>query len=462
MRAAHRVRRPKAGPDQPLLLVTVVAFVAICVVAGGRAFATPASVIALSVFGSLLMGVITYTGAWKAIWRLPLLARVFLAGIVLWPALQLLPLPPGIWRALPGHALAATALDQVGMGSVWQPLTLTPAATIQTTLQGLWLASLCVGAFALSRSDLNRVIDAILVLVILHIAIGVVQFASKGSIGNFLGSSDGRYLIGFFGNKNHSALFLCFGLALALARMSPQRAFERTRLPITLLVMILAAFLAIATTSRAGILLMALTITALVAMFAPTSLLRRRSVILGSTAATIAFVLLAVSSRTTQTIFAHFGNAGSDMRFAFWSWSWPMIAEYAPLGGGFGIYPDGFATIEKLAWLKPTYVNHVHNEYIELLIEGGVISAILLVLFLALTLPRMWSALSLRKDSDGRYAAVASLIIVLCGLHSVVDYPLRRMGIAAVFFIALVLLLRVGARPDVVDEMKPDSPGTAG
>lgn len=423
------------------------AFLVICVVAGGRAFLTPLSIVPLGLSGSFLLGVIVYTGAWQALLRQPLAVKVILAAIILLPALQLVPLPPSIWRALPGRELIVDAFDQAGLGAIWQPFTLAPAATLQTALQTLWLVALFAAVLPLSRKATDRLLGAVIILVVLHTAIGVVQVASRGSIANFLSSSDGRYLIGFFANKNHSALFLCFGAILVLVRVSPARLLDQSRIAITLSLVLVLIVATVATTSRAGILLMAATLIGLAFAFAPPAIWRRRSVLAGLVAAIAVLAAGVLSLRTTQTVFAHYGNAGSDMRFLFWSWSRPLLARLMPLGGGFGIFPDAFANGEMLAWVKPTQVNHVHNEYLEILIEGGVASIVLL-LILALIIGRgAVRAWPLRNARAGREGVAATLIILLCAAHSLVDYPLRRMGIAAVFFIALALLLRVGAEP---------------
>lgn len=434
--------------QEPLLVGAILVFVFTSVMAGGRAFVSPLSIVTLGLAAAFLVGTVVYTGAWRTFHRVPMLARVALGAIVALPAVQLVPLPPSVWTALPGRELVVAAFAQAGAADAWQPLTLAPAATIQTLIQAIWLIVLFVAAVPLSRAATDRMLDGILLLVVLHITLGVVQVASKGSVGNFLSSSDGRYLIGFFANKNHSALFLCFGAILALVRFSPERVLHRSNAAITFFAVAILAVATIATTSRAGIVLMALTLIGLALAFVDTRSLYRPRVLIGAAALLGVGVAIAASLRTTQTVFAHFGNASEDMRFLFWSWSSPMIEQFFPVGGGFGIFPDAFAHIEKLAWVKPTYVNHVHNEYIEMIIEAGVFPLVILAALAVLVARYARRAIAVRWTRPGREGYGAAMIIGLCALHSVVDYPLRRMGVAAVFFIALALLLRIDARDD--------------
>src|SRR5690606_4034235 len=62
------------------------------------------------------------------------LAIGILAAIAALPLLQLIPLPPGLWTALPGRSEPALALELAGIAPGWTPLSLVPERTWRSFL----------------------------------------------------------------------------------------------------------------------------------------------------------------------------------------------------------------------------------------------------------------------------------------------------------------------------------------
>ena len=84
------------------------------------------------------------------------------------------------------------------------------------------------------------------------------------------------------------------------------------------------------------------------------------------------------------------------------------------------------------------YVNHAHNDYLELVLELGAAGAVLIVLFLgwwAVAATRVWT--STLSTPFGRAATIATAAILA---HSIVDYPLRTGALMAVFGAAIALM----------------------
>jgi O-antigen ligase len=87
------------------------------------------------------------------------------------------------------------------------------------------------------------------------------------------------------------------------------------------------------------------------------------------------------------------------------------------------------------------YINHAHNDWLELWLEGGLPAALLAVSFLALfawQCSRVWS--NARHQSDNTIARAATIGILVLLLHSAVDYPLRMPALASVFAVLLGLM----------------------
>jgi len=77
------------------------------------------------------------------LWREHRFALSLLAALVAVPLLQLIPLPPTIWTALPGRDQMALALELAGLPPGWSPLSLAPEQTWRAAL-ALTPASLSV------------------------------------------------------------------------------------------------------------------------------------------------------------------------------------------------------------------------------------------------------------------------------------------------------------------------------
>ena len=56
-----------------------------------------------------------------------------MAAILILPLLQLVPLPPSVWQALPGRELPAQIDASLGL-NIWRPLTLDIEGTVRAVL----------------------------------------------------------------------------------------------------------------------------------------------------------------------------------------------------------------------------------------------------------------------------------------------------------------------------------------
>lgn len=129
-------------------------------------------------------------------------------------------------------------------------------------------------------------------------------------------------------------------------------------------------------------------------------------------------------------------------RAHMWRGTLELIGRTFPAGTGLGSFPLIYPLIEDPAMVGRTFVNHAHNDYLELLLETGLPGLILLVAFLGwwvIAAVRVWRS---RLSSPFARAATIGSAAILA--HSVVDYPLRTAAVAAVFALCLALMV---ARP---------------
>jgi O-antigen ligase len=92
------------------------------------------------------------------------------------------------------------------------------------------------------------------------------------------------------------------------------------------------------------------------------------------------------------------------------------------------------------------FVNHAHNDYAEVFLEGGLFAVALFVAFLlwfAVAALRAWLPAGSRSLSalDRGLPKAAAIAILLLLLHSGVDYPLRTTALASLFAFLCALLI---------------------
>jgi O-antigen ligase len=129
-----------------------------------------------------------------------------------------------------------------------------------------------------------------------------------------------------------------------------------------------------------------------------------------------------------------------DMRVRALPVVWSMIGEYFPVGTGAGAFDPIFRIHEPFSLLKPTYFNHAHNDYLEVILDTGLPG--LLILLAALV---WWGWKSIRVwGSDAGAAAktgrLGSTVILLVLIASAVDYPARTPLIMALLVVAAAWL----------------------
>lgn len=439
---SHRPAR--GGPAAPYLLTaSVAAFLGACVLLGGPSTPSLISFAVIAFAGTWLLCLSLYHGAFRALGELPLSARLLVGLIVALPLLQLVPLPPSVWQAFPGRDLATSILGATVGAERWRPMTLSVTDTSQAALASLWLAGLLMAVLCLPTDRLRFLMLVLIGLGSVHLMVGLVQFLSRGAVLNLYDSQHSRFLIGLFPNKNHAALFIVITGLAAFMVLRPEALRRRSMIWVAAALAVLLAASLLATFSRAGLLLGVLAAGFVALLGWRADMRRPYRIVLGGALLLVAAGLVFASTDIAQESVARFADTTEDSRPILWERSWPLVAEYFPVGGGIGPFPTLFAPTEPLEWVGPTYLNHAHNDYMEFVIEAGAVAIFLIALAYFVVIRQAVAAWRVRHRTEGRLALFGVAVLVLCALHSFVDYPLRRMAIAGVAFFALGLALRV-------------------
>ena len=367
---------------------------------------------------------VRHTGAWSL---------VLLVCILALPLLQLVPLPASIWPMLPGRADVAAAFGAIDVPIPVEPISLTPGNTLNAVFCLLPPAALFL-ATATGREPFDRLVGfTILAVLAASLLLGLAQIVQgPASELRFFAETNRENAVGFFANRNHNAAF-AYAAALLCAPLVVSRT-PRRRAPLAgvlalLFLMFASVFL---TGSRAGLALA--TLAALVLLVATLNRKEGRQssrfLLPGLIAA---FVVVALATGALDVL-GRFSarDITADARWTIARTALEGLRTFFPVGSGFGAFETTYLAFERLETLQAGLVNHAHDDWLELVYEGGVPALGLLLAFLVWLGSRTVN--HLRSGGSGGplpLCALAAVVLVL--LHSTVDYPLRTVAVASVF-----------------------------
>jgi len=368
------------------------------------------------------------------------------AAVVLLLAVQLIPLPPSLWSAIPGRAFVAHGFTLLGLPMPWLPISLAPYDTMTTALTLLPPLALLVGMFRLRSWRGEWMLLAVLVGTAISILLGMLQVTSGDGSWYFYLRTNIGVAVGTFANGNHLATLLLAAVpllvAFALGRWRGADKPQQRSLTLTLTVASGAVLvIGIVVNGSAAILLIGPPVVVATAMLAMRLSPRRMAQGLLGIVALLGVATTAVVA-SGAALPAWGTQASVETRELFWSTSLRAAKDHALAGSGVGTFEKVYRQYEDPALVDRWYVNHAHNDYLELALEGGIAAMVLLVLFLLWWGGRakaLW--LSPTASLEQKAAIIASAAILL---HSAFDYPLRTAAISAVFAVCMALV--AGAR----------------
>jgi len=372
-----------------------------------------------------------------------------LCAILVWPLLQLIPIPPSLWISLPGRGEIASAYEAAGMTLPWLPISLYPLATWLGLLSLLPATAIFLAMLSLERRSRRVVIVIIFIIGFASVLLDMLQImGGDDSTLRFYDKSSRA--VGFFANPNHNAAFLYSAIPFASAWMIGLRRDHRQHRGIGLAFLALLVVMIIigvsVTQSRTGMaLLFAAGLSSLLLAWRHDQAQSgRRLLPFGMGAGLVALILA-----------FQFGFVGIAERFetqGFDDLRWPatLIASRAaianlPFGSGFGTFTPVYEQFAPRMLVAHYYVNHAHNDWLELWLTGGIPAIVLLVAFLVwlvAAIVRVWKRGEPEAPTlDLALAQAASIVIVLLLLHSALDYPLRIAALTVLFAIACAYLI---------------------
>ena len=399
----------------------------------------------VQVLALALLGCMAWTaGRAKLHWQGPAWAPWLPLLAVLPVALQLLPVPESLWAASPARAELGAQLLLAGASHA-RALSLNPGATEHALWSLLPACALFVSVLLLPSAWQRRLLGIIVVLALCNFVLGLAQLSDgQASVLRFYHPTNPESAVGFFANRNHLASLLVLSLPLVLVaagwavseRLAGRELSLAWPLAATIAIVLLILGIALAK-SRAGLLL---GMVALIGSLPIVLALRRQrgtrrvlAVVLGlAVVATVQFALFGILERTQS-------DPLDDGRWHIAEVTREAARAHAPLGSGFGTFRQAYQPFELRSAPGAAIVNHAHDDYLEIWLEGGwpavaaMLAAALAWLSLGIRLWRRGPAPGERGHSARLLARTAYLAASLPLLHSALDYPLRTTAMMSMF-----------------------------
>lgn len=368
----------------------------------------------------------------------------FLLALGLLMAVQFLPMPPGLWRMLPGREAVYQGFVTIGADAPWLTLSLNPWHSLASFAWWIPALALFISMRAPGAPTNRQVIIAIGAVAAISVVIGGLQTST--GIFYFYEITNYGQGTGFFANSNHQGSFLLCALALwgvwALGEMRAAPSIrEKFDMSTSLLVGVSLLLVAgVAVSGSLACLVLLVPVLAALALVAKPDF--RMPVAL--------VILLALVIVAGFGAFLIFGPADNDLlakgvlpgisRQEFLMNGLKILGDFAPIGSGTGSFRELYRWYEDPAQVHTVYVNHAHDDLLELLIENGVFGLLALLVFLGWYVPRSWKLWGGARRSVVQLGA--SLVIGLELVHSLADYPLRTAAMSSIVAIACVLMVR--------------------
>ena len=382
---------------------------------------------------------------------------LFCLLLVAVPLLQLIPLPPWLWTHLPNHGLGAATYETLGASTPWRPLSLAPRETWTALASLITPITMVLLVSRMNYADRRCMVIAVVILAAISGFFGLVQIAGgPQSAFRFYAITNRTDAVGFFANRNHYADLMCAGILLLAPFAIPSTdaktgaTLHSERMSAVYAAVGVACILFIGalagSKSRAGLVLGVFAFIG-----AAYIVLRHQRAgsgspvvkygVLGATGVMLIMAPLAFS-RTADRFAA---DPLQDGRVVYTLKTLKLALTSLPFGGGMGSFQSLYSMNELPdQMIVNTYLNRAHNDLAEVLLEAGLLSAVLLAIFVLWFVRRalrIWTRpMAGATTRDTAIAKSAVLLLLIVAAHSLLDYPLRTGTMMAVAALCVGLM----------------------
>lgn len=377
--------------------------------------------------------------------RLLLLLVAAMAGLLL---LELIPLPPFLWALLPGRGVVTDGYAELGMSSPWLPVSLSPDGSLAALTSLIPPATIVLLVYASSGYGRLYCVYTMIAVAIVSIFLGVFQRMEGPDAPYYLYEVTNRGgVVGFFANRNHLATLLLLTLpfvgALAITPKSnaKQDAPKVGRLMVTGCSGLLVAVGIVLVKSAAGWLLLTPALFGAAAVFlrGESGSVPRPVLQIGALLGAVCVIASIAAPIQLNDLGDKLSGIDPHMRNLSIRTTAAASLHYLPFGSGGGTFTHIYPLYENPETASLEYLNHAHDDYVEIALEHGLPGIALIgaaFLFWLTQIPRLW-----QPDKGDALARAGSVAVGILFAHSLVDYPLRTAAIATVCALATALMV---------------------
>jgi O-antigen ligase len=322
----------------------------------------------------------------------------------------------------------------------------------------LLVSSIIAANFFSSRERLRILANFLIIYGLVMAVFAVVQdFAWDGRF--YWWRPTQRQVFGPFVNRNHFAGYMEMLLPIPVALLITRAARHEARLLYAFAATMMGAALVVSL-SRGGMISITASLIFLFLMsirLLATSSRFSTAFRLGVVAASTMAILIAVVwigagpviDRVAQTIDGGAGaefQAGSIGRGRVWKDTWSMMESHPAAGVGLGAYETLYSTYTQTN--GEVSVAQSHNDYLQVLADGGIVAGVIALGFLVLLFRAMFRAVQSRDPLLAGLALGSSAGIFGILVHSLFDFNLQLPSNALLFLLLCVVVSLISREVD--------------
>ncbi len=338
---------------------------------------------------------------------------------------QVIPLPPPILKVLSPHSMVLR--ERLGIGGGWQSVSLIPYRTLSQGIYwlSLFLLFLLVVNHFKQKRPLRWLINSLFYFGIAEALYGMFSFFTRSQW--LLWYHNPRLptsrVHGTYRNPDHFAGFMEMMVPIGVVKSMDWKANPAqpktevlAKRGALLFLSMLGALALFFTLSRAGLIGF---LGSMAFWYINEKRREEQKGIAFALGILLSLLLVYAFWVGVGPMMDRFNTAGQDLRMQVWQNCLPIIKDYALTGTGFNTFSYVFPIYRDIT--LPLSFAHAHNEYIEMLIEGGVVGFILFVwVFFK---PVVWSI-----NSSSLLTRASLTGIVAIAIHNLFDFNLHIPG----------------------------------
>ena len=355
----------------------------------------------------------------------------------------LVPIPADFWAALQGRGIYGTLMADAAMPvAASLPLSLVPDATKASLLAGMPIAAAFIAGYGARLSQLKLLLGVAAGMAFLQVLLGLLQAGGGSQSSLYFSVEFGGRPVGTFANTNHFANYIGMAVAGYIWLASNSVAWERGAggeserfgQRHALAFWIAGGFILILgivmSFSRGAALsgLPAALLAVGVAYFAGGRATNWRTPVLLTVAVVVAAIVLVGAGALLSRFDLTRLSTDASFRSLLASSTLAGAREFWPWGAGWGTYASVYPRFQPIA--VDGHADHAHQDYAQLLFEGGIFAVFLCLAFLALAIGRL---IHLARQRIGKgELEPGELAAAVCGvgllgflIHSLVEFNMH-------------------------------------